>query len=317
MHGGKRHIMPLLLPLMLITAGSCNRAGKLPASSGKPYEVVIIGDTDSIVAQQLTTPMPGLPQKEPSFDITQARTIQTNDLNLLARSLVIVTIDPRRGKTARLTTEQNAHAQPQTIVSLTAPDTESLRHFMKRQGSRLRNYLTKAELRREQLTLLTWHNAEAENTIRKMFGITMHIPADMRQSKQGKDFLWFSRQDGASSVNICLYRAMPMNFTHQRDSIMRINIPGEHDGMYMQTAALTEVTINPGKSVTTRGTWEMRNDAMGGPFVAYHPTGTDITAEAFVFAPEGRKRNLIRKAEAALYTLKARKRKADKQDLRK
>lgn len=48
----------------------------------------------------------------------------------------------------------------------------------------------------------------------------------------------------------------------------------------------------------------MKNDEMGGPFVAYHPIGTDIIAEAFVFAPNKSKRNLLLKAEAALYTLK-------------
>ena len=49
---------------------------------------------------------------------------------------------------------------------------------------------------------------------------------------------------------------------------------------------------------------EMQNDAMGGPFVAYwKPNGKRIVVtEVFVYAPETKKRNLVRRLEAALYT---------------
>ena len=48
----------------------------------------------------------------------------------------------------------------------------------------------------------------------------------------------------------------------------------------------------------------MQNDAMGGPFVAYwKPNGKRIVVtEVFVYAPETKKRNLVRRLEAALYT---------------
>ena len=52
----------------------------------------------------------------------------------------------------------------------------------------------------------------------------------------------------------------------------------------------------------------MHGDAMGGSFVAHSAAdsarGRIIVAEAFVYAPEMKKRNLMRQVEAALYTLK-------------
>ena len=57
-----------------------------------------------------------------------------------------------------------------------------------------------------------------------------------------------------------------------------------------------------------RGLWEMEGDAMGGPFVAHcwkdSVTGKTMTALAFVYAPEMKKRNKIKQLEAVLYTMK-------------
>ena len=57
-----------------------------------------------------------------------------------------------------------------------------------------------------------------------------------------------------------------------------------------------------------RGLWQMHNDAMGGPFVSHSRVDTInnrvIVVEGFVYAPEKMKRTMIRRLEAALYTLK-------------
>jgi hypothetical protein len=49
----------------------------------------------------------------------------------------------------------------------------------------------------------------------------------------------------------------------------------------------------------------MKGDAMGGPFVSRsHIDSTNhriVVKEAFVYAPERKKRNLIRQIEAAIY----------------
>ena len=51
----------------------------------------------------------------------------------------------------------------------------------------------------------------------------------------------------------------------------------------------------------------MKNDAMGGPFVCYvYPDEAHerlLVAEGFVFAPEEKKRPIVRQLEAALQTV--------------
>jgi hypothetical protein len=59
--------------------------------------------------------------------------------------------------------------------------------------------------------------------------------------------------------------------------------------------------------LVVRGLWDMRNDAMGGPFISYVYTDTVrnrfLIVEGFVFAPDKKKRPIIRQLEAALQTV--------------
>ena len=93
---------------------------------------------------------------------------------------------------------------------------------------------------------------------------------------------------------------------------MRANIKGETAAMYMTTErriAPTVKTIRVGGRtiVEMRGLWQMHGDIMGGPFVSHTMIdslrGVTVTAEAFVYAPGEEKRNIIKRMEAALYTL--------------
>ena len=103
---------------------------------------------------------------------------------------------------------------------------------------------------------------------------------------------------------------MADTFTALRDSVMKSNIKGETNAMYMQTAALP-VNVNMihernKNLIIFRGLWEVKGDAMGGPFVSHviEHKGNTLVVEAFVFAPGKKKRNYLRQLEAALYTLK-------------
>jgi hypothetical protein len=58
----------------------------------------------------------------------------------------------------------------------------------------------------------------------------------------------------------------------------------------------------------TRGTWELKNDFMAGPFINYLIKDTinkrTVALEGFVFSPSSRKRELIFELESIFKTLK-------------
>ena len=61
-------------------------------------------------------------------------------------------------------------------------------------------------------------------------------------------------------------------------------------------------------SIETRGTWELKNDFMAGPFLNYIINDTVnkrfLIVEGFVFSPSSRKRDMIFELEAIFKSLK-------------
>ena len=165
-------------------------------------------------------------------------------------------------------------------------------------------------------------NYQIQNSknVDSLFGCDIWLPAELANSKTGKDFFWASTNTGTADRNFVMY-SYPYTdkdtftkeyFVHKRDSVMKANIPGFKEGVYMSTdSLLTDVRpINVQNSYTmeARGLWRMKGDFMGGPYVSH--TRLDeknqriITAEIFVYSPDKMKRNLVRQMEASLYTLK-------------
>ena len=73
-------------------------------------------------------------------------------------------------------------------------------------------------------------------------------------------------------------------------------------------SVISQMMTNSGRKVLVqRGLWEMTGDAMGGPFVSRSYVDSVnhriVVKEAFVYAPERKKRNLIRQLEAAIMEL--------------
>jgi len=153
-----------------------------------------------------------------------------------------------------------------------------------------------------------------------MFDCDVWIPQELSNYKVGKDFLWASTNRASADMNFVIY-SYPYTdrntftkefFVHKRDSVMKANIPGEREGMYMATDSMfvdvKNIMVKGEYAQEARGLWEMEGDMMGGPFVSHarvdRANGRVIVAEAFIYSPDKMKRNLMRQMEASLYTLR-------------
>lgn len=296
-----------IIALSALTACTI-RGGLSPDSGGRPYEVVVVGDADSTICRLLTQDVPALPQAEPTFDVTHM--LRKNLENIgstmrLARNIVVVDTNDKSAKETKVKYERNVWASPQLIVYISAPSLRQLHHDAPRLKS-VASLLASHEMGIATNALSRKHNTRMEDVVKKMFGIDINLPSDMKRMKRGKDFIWISNDSPTAMTNICIYTSL------NRDSVMQENIKGETDAMFMTTVSGSVMSIDTkhGDHPLTihRGLWEMKGDAMGGPFVQHvlhncgkHPT---LVVEAFVYAPGRKKRNLLFATEAALYTVK-------------
>lgn len=307
-----RHTLLALLALVVMISACDRRHSLLPRSGGKPSEVLIVGDYDNLLSSELTQTVAGLPQTEPCFDVSVISHDRLNQTTRLARNIVVTDIDSRRHSHLHVSYEKDVYAYPQMIVTVESPSVSEIKEKITSLGSKLRTLLSRAETNREIVGLEDSHNATIGEKVEQIFGWTMLIPPDMRAMKTADGFVWLSDDGRAVQRNICLY-TLPegCDVVSGRDSMMAINIPGEQAGMHMRTASVSvkEESLEGTERITVyRGLWEMKGDAMGGPYTLHvhndSTSGKLLIAEVFVYAPGQKKRNLMRQLEASLYTLR-------------
>ena len=296
-----------------------------PASSGNPYEVMVVAD-DSVwtgyagksIQNILDKPLRGLPQDEPQFHKSHITEKHFDKITNLFRNIFHIHIGNEYTK-AKLTVEKDVHSTPQLIMTLNAPSQVEASIYITEHAKGIESLITSTEINREANDLYFEHNVKFAKKVKEMFDCEFYIPVDIKKMKVGENFIWAS-DDGLSSIqNICIYSLPYVSekmFTKKpyialRDTVMKRNIPGGHPGMWMQTNPefvwTKNISVNGMYAMEARGLWEMRNDAMGGPFVSHSridaKNGRVIVVEGFVYAPEKMKRTMLRRLEAALYTL--------------
>lgn len=303
-----KKILPILtlLTALILLSGCKATSKRLPNSSGRPYEVAVEGDSDSILTKMLMTDVPSLPQPEPMFDIIKAKKGQYPTMRLrisLSINTQWSTVAVKRG--------DNVKANPQTLIQIQAPSTEALRTYLSKDNSLLQ-LCNQVEL--QHLASVIKQNPEKQKEVKRLFGIEMKIPVSMNSSKQGKDFLWLSNNANTGMQSLLFFRLPCEKKQRTRsfmdyistsiDSVLKINMPGEEDGMYMKIAT-SEMYLYSDKTERYRGLWEMEGDAMGGPYVLQVKVQGDyyVVVMGFVYAPEMKKRNLTKQLEAVLTTI--------------
>ncbi len=296
-----------------------------PKSSGRAYEMLVVVDKDlwqrpagRALFDVLDTDVPGLPQSERSFRISNVAPDDFDRTFRIFRNIIVVDIKPTYTQ-GKLKYVRNAYAQPQMIMNIQAPDEEEFRQFVTRNRQTILNFFVSAEMNRQISALKEKHSDLVERKVDSIFHCKVWVPTELAFYKVGKDFFWGSTNSATSDMNIVVY-SYPYTDTrtftrdyyiHKRDSVMERNLPGAREGMYMMTDTLyvetQDIAVRGDYAQEARGLWAMKGDMMGGPFVAHSrvdkANGRVVVVEAFIYSPDKLKRNLMRMMEASLYTL--------------
>ena len=313
------------LLLLLSTLSACSSGGEqkkkgvtAPAQSA-PYELLIVANKEWLqttagksLMNVVESEVVGLPQYEPCFRCTKINPVAFDGTFKMYGNVVVADIGSKY-KEAEMRVSRDVYCRPQLIIFLTAPNDQAFTTLAESRKGQILDMLNEQEFSRERRVLARSHSGIVDRQAQKQFGVSIHAPADIDKIKVGQQFFWASASKQEFRLNLCIY-TLPLrpltqdDFVALRDSVMKINIPGGHDYQWMETDARTvssQVTAQGRMEV--RGLWDMRGDAMGGPFVSYVQPDTAhqrlLVIEGFIFAPQAKKRPLIRGLEAALQTL--------------
>ncbi len=298
----------------------------MPDATGLPYEMLVVMDDEQwerplgrAVFNVLDTDVPGLPQSERSFRITRVNPSgMSSNMFRIMRNIIKVDIQNIYTQ-PKLKFARDVYSYPQMVMTLQAPDEASLAQYVEDNAQAIIDFFTKAEMNREINNLREKHNPTISQLAQELIGVDVWVPWEVNKYKRGKDFLWASNNTIEKSMSLVLY-SYPYTdkntftleyFLNKRDSVMKANIPGGPEGSYMTTqhdyVYVKDATVHGKYAQVARGLWRVQGDRMGGPFVSHsrvdEVNGRVIVAEAFIYAPESMKRDLMRRMEAALYTV--------------
>ncbi|MEG1563560.1 MAG: DUF4837 family protein [Bacteroides sp.] len=324
----KKYLFILTVALVASMFSSCDGKKSVftPTSSGRAYEILVVVNPDlwerpagRALFDVLDTDVPGLPQSERSFRIMYTDPRNYDTTLKLIRNIIIVDVQNIYTK-GSFKYAKDVYAAPQLILTIQAPNDAEFERFVTENKQTIIDFFTRAEMNRQISQLEKKHNNYISTKVASLFDCDIWLPSELTGSKQGDHFFWAATNTATANQNFVIY-SYPYTdkdtftkeyFVHKRDSVMKANIPGAKEGMYMMTNPLVTnvrpINIHKDYTLEARGLWRMKNDFMGGPFVSH--TRLDkanqrvITAEIFIYSPDKLKRNLVRQMEASLYTLK-------------
>ena len=315
-----------ILSLFTSFFASCKKEMVIPRASGRPYEVMVVMNDWEWEAKQgralfavLDTDIPGLPQPERSFHISQVDPKRFDSILNIFRNIILVDINKQLYTKTSMKFTRDKYAMEQIVLTIQSPSADDFADFCFDHGQDIIDFLTKMEMNRLVKELKGKYSKKTAELAKEIFDCEFHAPEEIKSYKKGENFFWTSSNGSSGMVNICMYSYPyegPQTFNKQyvlakRDSVMAVNIPGTLPTMHMATDTLCTtvkpIMVHNQYALEARGLWYMENDGMGGPFVSHSRVDTTrnivIVVEGFVFAPEKMKRGLMRRLEGSLYTL--------------
>lgn len=318
------------------------KSNRLPESIGQPYEVVLEGDTNRIVTAILQESVPDMPQPEPMFNIIQVRKGKLTSLYQTVRNRVVVDVD-KRNRDFEVKISKDVNAAPQVIIRIKAQTVEQLKSRLdgkrlrqildeselKHLASVIRQNVEKQkEVKRlfgidmripldmdasKKAKDFVWYSNNTNSGMKNLLIFKINSSEkkpSARENHSSRENLSaggnLSSKETSSGTEEYPSNGISLSLADkvQIDSVLQKNMLGETDEMYMVIPRLGE-----------RGLWEMEGDAMGGPYVMKiirrqkngkisGRKNEIIVVIGFVYAPEMKKRNLIKQLEAVLTTIR-------------
>ena len=283
----------------------------LPESSGNINHLSIVmpekswnGFLGHKVRELLLVPFEGLPIDEPQFSIKFIPEKVFTGFAKNSRNIIWFVKD----SIGRFQLSENMMAKPQLVAKVSGEDEEIQAFYLEENIALLRASIIEIEQTEKRRRIKKSPSTDKESSDR--FQISVIYPSAYKKFKDSLNFLWIQKPIQKGHMNIIAY-ALPINALKKnikkripaiRDSIGKAYIPGRLPGSYMITEHAYrpyyyKTQINGKLAYLTKGTWEVANDFMAGPFINYMVRDTLkkrwMVIEGFTFAPSASKRDYM------------------------
>ena len=309
--------------LLAFSLSSCTNSGNakriIADSSGNINNLQVVitnqlwnGEVGEKIREIFAAPVDGLPQEEPLYSISQIPPAAFSGFARQNRIFLSVSKEDSSG----VKYATNPYAKPQLGVFVTGKTNQEIIATVTAEAKKITTALYKTEIKEKQRRIKK--SLLKVDPLKNNFGISMKIPTAYRFAKEDKDFTWIRKDTRTGSVNIIVYEvgldalndtsAVIQNIIKIRDSISGDKVTVPEGGRFITEEAyapyLFETTIDDKFTYLTKGTFEVKNLFMAGPFCNYairdEANNRYLIVEGFTFAPSIDKRDYQFELEAII-----------------
>ena len=277
------------------------------------------GEIGDSVRNKFASSVIGLPQEEPQFTINQYPIKFLEGFVVNSRNSIVI----KKEAVGRFEIKKNEFATPQNVFYISGRNTIEIIDTIEKYTSEIISIMRQTEIvETQRINDTALINTER---IKKKFKIALNIPKGYNSVLTRKKFIWFKKEITGGSTSVLIYQIPIKNIENHPNSSVINNIIKMRDsigslyihGTERRSKMITEQAYSPyffntkldGKiTYETKGTWEMKNDFMSGPFINYCITDYKnrrmLVLEGFCYAPSKKKRDLMFELEAIIKSVK-------------
>lgn len=318
----KAHFLLFLISLLFF---SCKKQEEdLPRkATGKINTISVIiddqlwnGEVGDRIRNKFASPVIGLPQEEPLFTINQYPAKLMEGFMTDSRTIIVV----KKENKNQFIIKKDQYAAPQNVFHISGKTSDAILEIIEKNTPKIIKIIKETEVAESQRI----NNQSLINPIiiKNKFQISLQVPSGYLYARQNSNFLWLKKEIISGNTNLLIYQ-VPIssikkdsnqiaNIVKMRDSIGNLYIRGTEPDTQMITEDgyapyLFKTKLNHKEAYETRGTWELKNDFMSGPFVNYAIVDKEhsriLVLEGFCYSPSKEERDLMHELESIIKSI--------------
>ncbi|MFV8341537.1 DUF4837 family protein [Flavobacterium sp. XS2P39] len=315
----KIHFLWLLVSFLFVSCTKKNdnlhriTTGKINTISVIIDDQLWNGEIGDSIRNKFASPVIGLPQEEPLFTINQYSVKLLEGFMTDTRAIIVV----KREEQNKFEIKKNQYASPQNVFHISGKTGADIIACLEENAPQMIQLIKQAEIAESQRV-----NSQSllnPQLINNKFHILLKIPSGYTYVLHKSNFMWLKKEIIGGNTSLLIYQVpinvikkdsnLISNIIKMRDSIGNLYISGTEPKTSMITEEayapyLSKIKLDEKETYETKGTWELKNDFMAGPFINYaiidEPNNRILVLEGFCYAPSKEKRDLMHELESII-----------------
>jgi hypothetical protein len=291
-------------------------------TSGKINTISVIiddqlwnGEIGDSIRNKFAAPVIGLPEEEPLFTINQYPDKLLEGFATDSRSILVIKKDAEN----KFEIKENQYATPQNVFHISGNTAAEIVQILEEKTPEIIRRIKQGEIAESQRI----HQKSLLNPrfFMQQFQLSIQVPSEFDQVLRKPNFIWLKKNSISGSSSLLVYQ-VPLNTIKNSNILESILSTRDSIGKYIQgtepktfmirdagyTPYFFKSNLDHRLAFETRGTWQLQNDYMSGPFINYAIVDSIhnrwVVLEGFCYSPSNEKRDVMHELEAIMHSVR-------------